>query len=84
MYYADTASCLDQQTYVIVGDPHFGILQPQCRVELVTLTSSWRDTLHAYDIKGVFGKRKVSSKELRELVPYVFYRHLFQSSPLVF
>ena len=40
-YYTDTASCLDQHTYVIVGDPQFGILQPQCRVKLVTLTSFW-------------------------------------------
>lgn len=67
MYYADTASCLDQQTYVIVGDPHFGILQPQCRVELVTLTSSWRDTLHAYDIKG-----NVSYIDIHKALSYGF------------
>ncbi|PNX91619.1 hypothetical protein L195_g047750, partial [Trifolium pratense] len=40
-YYADTASCLDQYTYVIVGDPPFGILEPQCRVKRITLTSFW-------------------------------------------
>jgi len=43
MNYAGTASCLDQHTHAIVGDPQFGILQPQCRVELVTLTTFWGD-----------------------------------------
>ncbi|CAJ2674593.1 unnamed protein product [Trifolium pratense] len=44
-YYADTASCLDQHTYAIVGDLQFGILEPQCRVMFVTLTSFWGPTL---------------------------------------
>ncbi|XP_050887206.1 LEAF RUST 10 DISEASE-RESISTANCE LOCUS RECEPTOR-LIKE PROTEIN KINASE-like 2.2 [Lathyrus oleraceus] len=39
-YYADTASCLDQHmTYAIVGDPPFAILEPQCRVKFIALTS---------------------------------------------
>ncbi|XP_050887951.1 LEAF RUST 10 DISEASE-RESISTANCE LOCUS RECEPTOR-LIKE PROTEIN KINASE-like 2.7 isoform X2 [Lathyrus oleraceus] len=39
-YYADTASCLDQHmTYAIVGDPQFAILEPQCRVKSIALTS---------------------------------------------
>ncbi|CAL5206568.1 unnamed protein product [Lathyrus oleraceus] len=39
-YYADTASCLDQHlTYAIVGDPQFAILEPQCRVKFIALTS---------------------------------------------
>ncbi|XP_045815196.1 LEAF RUST 10 DISEASE-RESISTANCE LOCUS RECEPTOR-LIKE PROTEIN KINASE-like 2.4 isoform X2 [Trifolium pratense] len=53
-YYADTASCVDQYTYVIVGDPPFGILEPQCRVKLVTLTSLWGGNLSYIDIhKGL-------------------------------
>ncbi|KAK2399387.1 rust resistance kinase Lr10 [Trifolium repens] len=52
-YYAtDTASCLDQHTYVIVGDPQLGILEPQCRVKFVTLTSFWRPTSLSNNIIG--------------------------------
>jgi hypothetical protein len=55
-YYAtDTASCLDQHTYVLVGDPQFGILEPQCRVKHVTLTSFWPTppTYGPQNIKGI-------------------------------
>ncbi|KAL5071189.1 hypothetical protein RYX36_022076 [Vicia faba] len=44
-YYADTSSCLGQHTYAIVGDPTYEILEPQCRVKLVTLTSFWGTSL---------------------------------------
>jgi len=40
-YYTDTSQCMGQHTYAIVGDPQFGILEPQCRVKFVTLTSFW-------------------------------------------
>ncbi|XP_073223285.1 LEAF RUST 10 DISEASE-RESISTANCEUS RECEPTOR-LIKE PROTEIN KINASE-like 2.1 isoform X2 [Cicer arietinum] len=40
-YYTDTASCVDQRTYVIVGNPQLRIFKSQCRVKLVTLTSFW-------------------------------------------
>ncbi|XP_061360098.1 rust resistance kinase Lr10-like [Gastrolobium bilobum] len=45
-YYVDTASCLNQHIYAIVGDLELGRLKPQCRVKLVTLTSFW-DTEYA-------------------------------------
>jgi hypothetical protein len=53
-YYTNTASCMGQHNiYVIVGDPQLGILEPQCRVKHVTLTSFWGDpyTYHN-NIKG--------------------------------
>jgi interleukin-1 receptor-associated kinase 1 len=54
-YYADTASCLDQHTYVIVGDPQFGILEPQCRVKFVTLASFWGPISLAFTSNNIIG-----------------------------
>ncbi|KAK2399383.1 LEAF RUST 10 DISEASE-RESISTANCE LOCUS RECEPTOR-LIKE PROTEIN KINASE 2.4 [Trifolium repens] len=43
-----------QHTYVLVGDPQFGMLEPQCRVNHVTLTSLWPSppTYGPQNIKG--------------------------------
>lgn len=60
-YYADTASCLDQHlTYAIVGDPPFAILEPQCRVKSIALTSFlWNINIGASNIYygDVIGKQ---------------------------
>ncbi|CAK8570244.1 unnamed protein product [Lathyrus sativus] len=48
-YYVDGTSGLDQHTYVIVGDPRFEILEPQCRVKFVTFTSFWGGSIRSTD-----------------------------------
>jgi hypothetical protein len=67
-YYADTASCLDQHTYVLVGDPQFGILEPQCRVNHVTLTSFWPSP-------PTYGQQNI--KGIKRLVKYI---HIFRKN----
>ncbi|XP_058724619.1 LEAF RUST 10 DISEASE-RESISTANCE LOCUS RECEPTOR-LIKE PROTEIN KINASE-like 2.3 [Vicia villosa] len=67
-YYANTTSCLDQHTYAIVGDPPFKILEPQCRVKFVTLSSFWGD-FYTYD-KNILGN--ISYIDIHKALQYGF------------
>ncbi|KAK2453279.1 rust resistance kinase Lr10 [Trifolium repens] len=77
-YYADTASCLDQHTYVIVGDPQLGILEPQCRVKFVTLTSFWGPTSHAFTSNNIIGN--ISYVGIHKALGYGFEISWMQAS----
>lgn len=76
-YYTDTTSCLDEHTYVIVGDPQLGILQPQCRVKLVTLTSFWVRPLD-FSINNIIGN--VSYIDIHKALGYGFEISWMQAS----
>jgi len=57
-YYTDATSCMGQHNiYAIVGDPQLGILEPQCRVKFVTLTSFWVPP-PAFSINNIIGTNK--------------------------
>ncbi|XP_039689620.1 LEAF RUST 10 DISEASE-RESISTANCEUS RECEPTOR-LIKE PROTEIN KINASE-like 2.4 isoform X2 [Medicago truncatula] len=77
-YYTDTTSCLDEHTYVIVGDPQLGILQPQCRVKLVTLTSFWVPPPSVFSINNIIGN--VSYIDIHKALGYGFEISWMQAS----
>ncbi|KEH40380.1 hypothetical protein MTR_1g028090 [Medicago truncatula] len=70
MYYTDTSSCMGQHNiYAIVGDPQLGILEPQCRVKLVTLTSFWVPP-PVFSINNIIGN--VSYIDIHKALGYGF------------
>ncbi|XP_058724622.1 LEAF RUST 10 DISEASE-RESISTANCE LOCUS RECEPTOR-LIKE PROTEIN KINASE-like 2.4 [Vicia villosa] len=69
-YYVDATSCLGQDTYAIIGDPPFEILDPECRVNLVTLTSFWGSSVLYGDYSKIIGN--ISYSDIHEALRYGF------------